>query len=190
MGTTFTHFNPLSDENGHDLFQRFEHQIKSISKKTPNVYIIYILDDADKCLKWKIDTPVTDICSLRQTPMEFFKYIFGNVLTHYIDDPAYKNMSEQDLSQISKDFIEHLKTTSINVSTLDFEQESFCVKFPNNMFSKCADKSKMYFTRNINQDSNLTVFYYFPIMLEEKSPDTYHTDKYHVIIGINTLFTT
>ena len=48
MGTRFTHFNPLSDENGLGLQERFHERVNnSIKVETDNVYCIFIGDDDD-----------------------------------------------------------------------------------------------------------------------------------------------
>ena len=175
MGTTFTHFNPLCDEHGHTLQERFKHQIKPDKS---NVYCIYIREDAQhQCYKLKLKESLTESSYLMsQTPLHLFQYIFGDVLSNYIDDPAYKNITEKELFQVASDFLQHLQHTFTHESTMDFEQERFHRQFPNNMFAKHADHSKRYFYRTIHPDTKQTFYYHFPIMIRET------TEQYHVII--------
>ena len=172
MGTTFTHFNPLCDENGQNLSERFATNIKNITEKTNNVYMIYIREG--ECYKYKINDNVEPV-KMGKTSYQLFRYIFGAVLRNYVDDIRYKNMSPDELDQICYDFTAHLHNTS-NIILGDPELERFSVKFPNNAFAKYADLSKIYFAKIIEQDTRKTLFFHFPIQIEEKGV------SYHVVL--------
>ena len=174
MGTRFTHFNPLSDENGLVLQERFH---KTIKVETDNVYCIFIGDD-DKCHKYNINNTKAAELIKDYTPLKLFKYIFGDVFKRYIDSLEYKNMSEEDLLQICSDFAEHLKTSG-NVlikNAEDVERERFSAKFPNNAYAKYADPTKVWFSRIIDPDTRKTLYFYFPILLEEDET------QYHIVL--------
>lgn len=164
MGSTFTHFNPLSDENGLGLQERFNTKIKHINEQTADIYCIFVSDDI--CRKLKVNGKLAPVEMRNYTPKKLFKYIFGNVFKLYIDNPLYKNMSEEDLEQIGSDFLQHLKNSD-NVLTEDTEKERFSQKFPNNAFAKYADPSQVLFSRILNEDTRKTEYFYFPILLEE-----------------------
>jgi hypothetical protein len=176
MGTTFTHFNPASDENGMDLQTRFTSKIKNITEQTEDVYCIIVSDD--KCHKYKVNNKSAPVEMKDYTPQKLFRFIFGYVFKHYIESPEYKNMSEEDLEQIGSDFIQHLKNTKkvILQDAKDIELGRFSVKFPNNAFAKYADHSKVFFSRILNEQTRETEYFYFPILLEENKK------KYHVIL--------
>jgi|688.fasta_scaffold99229_3 hypothetical protein len=181
MGTRFTHFNPLSDENGLGLQERFHERVNnSIKVETDNVYCIFIGDD-DKCHKYNINNTKAAELIKDYTPLKLFKYIFGDVFKRYVDNPSYKNMSEEDLLQICADFAEHLKTSG-NVlikDAEDVERERFSAKYPNNAYAKYADPTKVYFSRIIDPDTRKTLYFYFPILLEEDET------QYHIILKYN-----
>ena len=179
MGTKFSHFNPLSDEHGQTLVQRLR------PYTLPPVYCLYIREGAEQqCFKLKIDTTIPAKSQvISQSPLQLLRYIFGEVLSTYIDHPAYKTMTEGELQEVASDFFQHLKHTCTHPSTmLDIEHERFHVQFPNNAFAKYADHSKLYFSRNITLDNKLTLYYHFPIQLVEYNPDTQTTEKYDVVI--------
>lgn len=178
MGNTFiSGFNPISDENGHNLDERFHSKIKTITNKTNDVYCVLISDD-NTCHKYKINDNVDPELMKTYTASKLFKYIFGEVLKRYIEHPNYKNMSEEELEQICSDFAQHLKNASkvILNNDADVETDRFSVKFPNNAFAKYSDPTKIYFSRLINADTRKTMFFYFPIQIQEDDK------KYHVVI--------
>ena len=167
MGSTFTHFNPLSDENGLGIQERFTSKI-NISEKTEDVYCIFVRDD-NKCCKYKVNDKTGPAEMKDYTPKKLFRFIFGYVFKRYIDNPLYKNMSKEDLEKIGSDFLQHLKNSD-NVlikDAEDAEKERFSQKFPNNAFAKYADPSQVLFSRILNEDTRKTEYFYFPIMLEE-----------------------
>jgi hypothetical protein len=178
MGTRFTHFNPLSDENGLGLQERFHERVNnSIKVETDNVYCIFIGDD-DKCHKYNINNTKAAELIKDYTALKLFKYIFGDVFKRYIDSLEYKNMSEEDLLQICADFAEHLKTSG-NVlikNAEDVERERFSAKYPNNAYAKYADPTKVWFSRIIDADTRKTNYFYFPIQLEEDGK------RYHIVL--------
>ena len=176
MGTTFTHFNPASDENGLGLQERFTSKIKNITEQTEDVYCIFVSDD--KCHKYKVNDKSAQVEMKDYTPKKIFRFIFGYVFKHYIESPEYKNMSEEDLEQIGSDFMQHLKNSNkvLIKDTADVELGRFSVKFPNNAFAKYADPSKVFFSRILNEETRETEYFYFPILLEENKK------KYHVIL--------
>ena len=178
MGTRFTHFNPLSDENGLGLQERFHERVNnSIKVETDNVYCIFIGDD-DKCHKYNINNTKAAELIKDYTALKLFKYIFGDVFKRYVDNPSYKNISEEDLLQICADFAEHLKTSG-NVlikDAEDVERERFSVKYPNNAYAKYADPTKVWFSRIIDPDTRKTLYFYFPILLEEDET------QYHIVL--------
>ena len=178
MGTSFTHYSPLSDEDGLDLQTRFATKINNVDTNTKDLYCIFVSDD--KCHKFKINGTKEPIEMKDYTPLKLFEHIFGNVFKMYIDSPEYKNISEAELEKICSDFAEHLKTTS-NVKiidALDVERERFIVKFPNNAFAKYADHSKLLFSRIINADTKETMYMYFPIQIEEGA----YSKRYDVVL--------
>lgn len=176
MGTTFTHFNPLSDENGLGLQERFTTKIKNITEQTEDVYCIFVSDD--KCHKYKVNDKSGQVEMKDYTPKKLFRFIFGYVFKHYIESPEYKNMSEEDLEQIGSDFMQHVKNCNkvILKDAADVELGRFSVKFPNNAFAKYADPSKVFFSRILNEETRETEYFYFPILLEENKK------RYHVIL--------
>ena len=104
MGNTFiSGFNPLCDENGQNLQERFAKQIGLIGEVTTDVYCIFISDD-NKCRKYKINDTAEPEEMKTYTPLKLFKYIFGEVFKRYIDSPEYKNMSNEELEHICSDF--------------------------------------------------------------------------------------
>jgi len=177
MGTTFTHFNPLSDENGLDLQERFNTKINHIGEHTNNVCYIFVSDD-NKCHKYKINSMADPELMKDYTPLKLFKYIFGHVFKHYIESPQYKNMSEEELLQICDDFAQHLKSSAkvIIHNTADVEKERFSVKYPNNVYAKYADPNKIWFSRILDADTKKTLYFYFQIQVEENGK------KYHVVL--------
>ena len=61
MGNTFiSGFNPLCDENGQGLQERFAKQIGLIGEVTTDVYCIFISDD-NKCRKYKINDNIISL---------------------------------------------------------------------------------------------------------------------------------
>ena len=177
MGTTFTHFNPLSDENGLGVQERFNTKIQHINEQTTDVYCIFISDD-NKCHKYKLNDTSEPELMKDYTALKLFKYIFGNVFKRYIDHPSYKNMSEEDLLKICDDFAQHLKTSEkvFIKDAADVEHERFSVKYPNNVYAKYADPSQVLFSRILDEDTRKTMYYYFPILLEEDKK------RYHVVL--------
>jgi hypothetical protein len=177
MGTTFTHFNPLSDENGLGLQDRFNTKIGHIGEESKDVCYIFVSDD-NKCHKYKINDTSDPQWMKDYTPLKLFKYIFGNAFKHYIDHPSYKNMSEEELLKICDDFAQHLKTSGkvIIKDAADVERERFSIKYPDNAYAKYADPNKIWFSRIIDADTKETLYFYFPIQLEEDEK------RYHVII--------
>jgi hypothetical protein len=177
MGTTFTHFNPLNDENGMGLEDRFASKISLIGDETDDVYYIFISDN-NKCHKYKINDTKEPELMKDYTPLKLFKYIFGRVFKRYIDSPEYKNMSEEELLKICSDFAEHLKTSSkvIIKDAADVERERFSIKYPDNAYAKYADQSKVWFSRILDADTRKTIYFYFPIQLEEDGK------RYHVVL--------
>ena len=179
MGTTFTHFNPLNDENGMGLQDRFTSKI-NITEKTDDVYCIFVSDDI--CRKYKVNDKSVPVEMSNYTPKKLFRFIFGYVFKHYIESPEYKNMSEEELEKICDDFMQHLKTSDkvLIKDDADVELERFSVKFSNNAFAKYADPSKVFFSRILNKETRETEYFYFPIMLEETL--TEKRKRYHVIL--------
>ena len=178
MGNTFiSGFNPLCDENGQGLQERFAKQIGLIGEETTDVYCIFISDD-NKCRKYKMNDTAEPEEMKTYTPLKLFKYIFGEVLKRYIDSPEYKNMSNEELEQICSDFAEHLKTSDkvLVKDAEDVEKERFSVKYPNNVYAKYADQTKVWFSRIIDPDTRKTNYFYFPIQIQEDEK------KYHVVL--------
>jgi hypothetical protein len=189
MGTTFTHFNPLCDENGLGLQERFHERVNnSIKLETNNVYCIFVSDDI--CRKFKVNDKSGPVEMRDYTPLKLFKYIFGDVFKRYIDNPSYKNMSDEELLQICSDFAEHLKNSdkAFIKDDADVEKERFSAKFPNNAYAKYADPTKIYFSRILDPDTRKTVYFYFPILLEEDETQYQIVLKYQEMrtIGIKT----
>ena len=179
MGTTFTHFNPLSDENGLGLQDRFTSKI-NITDKTDDVYCIFVSDDI--CRKYKVNDKASPVEMRNYTPVKLFRFIFGYVFKHYIESPEYKNMSEEDLLKIGSDFMKHLKNSDkvLIKDDADVELERFSVKFSNNAFAKYADPSKVFFSKILNTNTRKTEYFYFPIQMEEIYDG--EVKKYHVIL--------
>ena len=178
MGNTFiSGFNPLCDENGQGLQERFASKIGLIGEETTDVYCIFISDD-NKCRKYKMNDTAEPEEMKTYTALKLFKYIFGEVLKRYIDSLEYKNMSEEDLEKICADFSEHLKTSSklLIKDAADVEQERCSIKYPDNAYSKYADQSKVWFSRILDADTRETKYFYFPILLEEDGK------RYHVVL--------
>ena len=178
MGNTFiSGFNPLCDENGQGLQERFASKIGLIGEETTDVYCIFISDD-NKCRKYKMNDTAEPEEMKTYTPLKLFKYIFGEVLKRYIDSLEYKNMSDEDLEKICADFSEHLKTSSkvLIKDAADVEQQRFSIKYPDNAYSKYADQSKVWFSRILDADTRETKYFYFPILLEEDGK------RYHVVL--------
>ena len=188
MGTTFTHFNPLSDENGLGLQERFTTKIKNITEQTEDVYCIFVSDD--KCHKYKVNDKSGQVEMKDYTPKKLFRFIFGYVFKHYIESPEYKNMSEEDLDQICSDFMQHFKNSKkvILKDAADVELGRFSVNFPNNAFAKYADPSKVFFSRILNEETRETEYFYFPILLIENKKSYHVLLKYQEMrtIGIKT----
>ena len=188
MGTTFTHFNPLSDENGLGLQERFTTKIKNITEQTEDVYCIFVSDD--KCHKYKVNDKSGQVEMKDYTPKKLFRFIFGYVFKHYIESPEYKKMSEEDLEQIGSDFMQHLKNSNkvILKEAADVELGRFSVNFPNNAFAKYADPSKVFFSRILNEETRETEYFYFPILLIENKKSYHVLLKYQEMrtIGIKT----
>ena len=160
MGNIFiSGFNPISDENGHNLDERFHSKIKTISNKTNDVYCVLISDD-NTCHKYKINDTADPELMKTYTASKLFKYIFGEVLKRYIEHPKYKNMSEEELEQICSDFAQHLKNASkvILNNDADVETDRFSIKFPNNAFAKYSDPTKV--LDNIVDDFGHKVLFY------------------------------
>jgi len=104
MGTTFTHFNPLSDENGLGLQDRFT----SKSEKTDDIYCIFVSNDI--CRKYKVNDKSAPVEMIDYTPKKLFRFIFGYVFKHY------KNGST--LLQVNPVFIRNSKL--LNRSKFDY----------------------------------------------------------------------
>jgi len=178
MGNTFiSGFNPIKDEDGLNLQERFDKKIGLNGEETSDVYYIFISDD-NKCRKYKMNDEAEPEEMKTYTPLKLFKYIFGEVFKRYIDSPEYKNMSNEELEQICSDFAEHLKSSDkvLIKDAADVEKERFSVKYPDNVYAKYADPTKIWFSRILDADTRKTMYFYFPIQIQEDEK------KYHVVI--------
>jgi len=190
MGATFTHFNPSSDENGQNIIDRFNTQIKNIDTQTSDVYCIFVRDDGH-LYKHKINSVSKPIVMV-MTPLQLYTYIFGEVFKTYTKNDAYRAITDAELESVCNDFHLHLKNvSSINADNADnFEPEEkkkFAVRFPDNAYGKYIGQSEILYSRIIDKNTNRTLYHYFPIMIEENNVSYHVVLKYERTIDVKLL---